>query len=270
MATQNSIRNSRAELTLPSQASGDIFYASSSTATTRLAKGSDGQVLTLASGVPSWAAGGGGGDPYHTLSIPMFNTNEVSDASSGSTLSQNAGHIRGIQNTPTSGEYVSWYNQLSPKITGDLLSMTKLYGAVLLNPAGGSGSGVMYYHWLRTTNDSSSTTGDHIGVQWDKVSATTTPASSSANGTTQQKVTLSGVTLDFGNNADFRYSFKFDGTTVSFYVNGVLKNTHSTNVPRQTSSQNYNYVNCLKSTISTSNIFVANVSHFNLMMPTTA
>lgn len=39
-----------------SQAAGDIMYASSSTQLTRLAKGSDAEVLTLASGIPSWAA----------------------------------------------------------------------------------------------------------------------------------------------------------------------------------------------------------------------
>tara|TARA_R100001594_G_scaffold31094_1_gene57993 strand:- start:1631 stop:4657 length:3027 start_codon:yes stop_codon:yes gene_type:complete len=40
---------------LTSYASGDVIYASGSTTLAKLAKGSDGQVLTLASGVPSWA-----------------------------------------------------------------------------------------------------------------------------------------------------------------------------------------------------------------------
>lgn len=44
----------------PMSASGDIIYGGASGTGTRLAKGSDGQVLTLASGIPSWAAGGGG------------------------------------------------------------------------------------------------------------------------------------------------------------------------------------------------------------------
>ena len=39
-----------------SQASGDILYASSSTVLSRLAKGSDGNVLELASGLPAWTA----------------------------------------------------------------------------------------------------------------------------------------------------------------------------------------------------------------------
>jgi hypothetical protein len=39
---------------------GDIIYGTGTNAWARLAKGSDDQVLTLASGLPSWAAGGGG------------------------------------------------------------------------------------------------------------------------------------------------------------------------------------------------------------------
>lgn len=43
-------------LTIASQAAGDILYASSSSAWARLAKGTDGNFLKQASGVPSWAA----------------------------------------------------------------------------------------------------------------------------------------------------------------------------------------------------------------------
>ena len=42
-------------------AAGDLVYASAANTLARLAKGSDGQVLTLASGLPSWAAASGGG-----------------------------------------------------------------------------------------------------------------------------------------------------------------------------------------------------------------
>lgn len=44
----------------PMSASGDIIYGGASGTGTRLAKGSDGNVLTLASGVPTWAAPTGG------------------------------------------------------------------------------------------------------------------------------------------------------------------------------------------------------------------
>lgn len=46
-------------LTNPMTTAGDIIYGGTSGAPTRLAKGDDGQYLKLASGVPSWAAGGG-------------------------------------------------------------------------------------------------------------------------------------------------------------------------------------------------------------------
>jgi hypothetical protein len=40
---------------------GDILYASAANTPARLGIGSSGQVLTVASGIPSWAAAGGGG-----------------------------------------------------------------------------------------------------------------------------------------------------------------------------------------------------------------
>ena len=40
---------------------GDILYASAANTLSKLAVGTDGQVLTVATDVPSWAAGGGGG-----------------------------------------------------------------------------------------------------------------------------------------------------------------------------------------------------------------
>jgi parallel beta-helix repeat protein len=43
-----------------SDAAGDIYYRNGSNAFARLAKGSNDQVLTLASGIPSWADAGGG------------------------------------------------------------------------------------------------------------------------------------------------------------------------------------------------------------------
>ena len=42
-------------------AAGDVLYASGANTLAKLAKGSDDDVLTLASGVPSWAASAGGG-----------------------------------------------------------------------------------------------------------------------------------------------------------------------------------------------------------------
>lgn len=49
-----------ANFVIASQAAGDILYASSNSAWSRLGKGTDGQVLTLAAGVPSWTTQGSG------------------------------------------------------------------------------------------------------------------------------------------------------------------------------------------------------------------
>lgn len=49
------------KLLIASQATGDLLYASSTSAWSRLAKASDGNVLTLVSGLPAWASAGGGG-----------------------------------------------------------------------------------------------------------------------------------------------------------------------------------------------------------------
>lgn len=49
-----------ARFDLGSDATGDIFYRNSSGLFTRLPIGTNGQVLTVSSGLPAWAAGGGG------------------------------------------------------------------------------------------------------------------------------------------------------------------------------------------------------------------
>jgi hypothetical protein len=57
----------------PMSTSGDIIYGGANGTGTRLGKGSDGQVLTLSSGVPSWAnaSGGGSGVPYTGATAPV-------------------------------------------------------------------------------------------------------------------------------------------------------------------------------------------------------
>jgi hypothetical protein len=56
-------------INVTSDATGDIYYRSAGGAFTRLAAGTDGHVLTLASGLPSWAAAGGGGLTHWTESV---------------------------------------------------------------------------------------------------------------------------------------------------------------------------------------------------------
>lgn len=61
----------------PMTTSGDVIYGGASGTGTRLAKGTDGQVLTLASGVPSWATASGGGITVGTTTITSGTSGRV-------------------------------------------------------------------------------------------------------------------------------------------------------------------------------------------------
>ncbi len=67
----------------PMNASGDIIYGGVAGAPTKLVKGSDGDVLTLASGVPSWAAPSGGGSPGGADTEVQFNASGSFDGDAG-------------------------------------------------------------------------------------------------------------------------------------------------------------------------------------------
>ena len=56
VVTAGTVEESLGGTGITSYASGDILYASAANTLSKLAKGSNGQVLKLASGIPSWAA----------------------------------------------------------------------------------------------------------------------------------------------------------------------------------------------------------------------
>ena len=66
---------------LTSYASGDILYASATNTLAKLAKGTDGQILTLASGIPSWAAAPSG------FSAPTIGSTLISSGSTVTSIS---------------------------------------------------------------------------------------------------------------------------------------------------------------------------------------
>ena len=70
--------NARETLT----AAGDILYASGANTLAKLAKGSDTDVLTLASGLPSWAAAAGGGTWSTLTTAKLSSSNAVMDSGS--------------------------------------------------------------------------------------------------------------------------------------------------------------------------------------------
>ena len=66
---------------LTSYVAGDVLYASATNTLSALAKGTDGQVLTLASGVPTWAAATGSSLPTQTGNSGKFLTTDGTNAS---------------------------------------------------------------------------------------------------------------------------------------------------------------------------------------------
>jgi hypothetical protein len=63
-----------AGMTNPLTTTGDTIYSSSGTTPARLGIGSTGQVLTVASGLPSWATPAGGGSGMTLISTTSFST----------------------------------------------------------------------------------------------------------------------------------------------------------------------------------------------------
>ena len=93
-------------INVTNDATGDIYYRTAGGAFARLPVGTDGQVLTLASGLPSWAAASGGS----TLGTPQYGAwssyGQWSDASSMATV-LSAGHAAPSDGVITAIEWSS-------------------------------------------------------------------------------------------------------------------------------------------------------------------
>lgn len=110
------------KFTLGSDATGDIFYRKSNGFIGRLGVGSNGQVLTLAAGLPSWAAASGGGWPLTgsatltgavTIVQGGFNTTftgtgKVTFSPSATISGINTGSVATDPSAPANGDL--WHN----------------------------------------------------------------------------------------------------------------------------------------------------------------
>ena len=99
-------------IALGSDASGDVMYYSGS-AWARLAKGSDDEVLTLASGLPSWASGGGGGKIGQVLQAVKTDRSAITSTTTNAYTSI-TGLTQAITPAATSSKvlvlaYISWH-----------------------------------------------------------------------------------------------------------------------------------------------------------------
>jgi hypothetical protein len=99
-------------------ATGDILYASASNTLSKLTAGTNGYVLTLAAGVPTWAAGGGGSS---TITV---NTTTITGGTTGRVLYDNAGTVGELTNTGTGNNVLATSPTLVTPILGTPTSGT--------------------------------------------------------------------------------------------------------------------------------------------------
>jgi hypothetical protein len=100
---------------LTSYSTGDIVYASATNTLSKLTAGTNGYVLTLAAGVPSWAAGGGG------LTI---GTTTITGGTTGRILYDNSGVVGELATTGTGSVVLSTSPTLVTPILGTPASGT--------------------------------------------------------------------------------------------------------------------------------------------------
>lgn len=140
-------------------AAGDIIYASAINTLSKLTAGTNGDVLTLAAGVPTWAAGGGGGGGITAL------TGDVTASGSGSvaaTIANDAVTYAKMQNVSAASKLLGrggsgGSGDVEEITLGTNLSMS----GTTLNASGsggGAGSQVGYDYTASTTARSTTST----------------------------------------------------------------------------------------------------------------
>lgn len=237
----------------PMTTSGDIIYGGASGVPTRLAKSTDGKVLTLDSGLPSWQPAGGGGGGAAFQSLPRV-TDIVADGSTtalavvGDALNGSThGTLAAVTATSTIGSVVEYPPAGGPgqmtlwgnpnhvtgrhckllfkgyfTTTGDdllwigLFSVVGNYGNNIGRAQTPGASGGVNYAAFRLANRS----GSSIETTWHACTG------DGASDTT----TDTGVTQDT-NEHTFAIVLDDDNSQVLFYIDGVLKATNTTTLP---------------------------------------
>ena len=138
-------------------AAGDILYASGANTLAKLAKGSDDEVLTLASGVPSWAAAAGGGAWTFIESFTASTSSLIAFTGFTSTYDCYKIFITNASGTVDSDQlYAQWRQSGSYLTSGYRYAAAKIVSTSTTIPAVVSSSASQ----MRLTNDGS---GDKSG-----------------------------------------------------------------------------------------------------------
>lgn len=215
----------------PMTTSGDIVYGGASGTGTRLAKGSDGQVLTLASGLPSWAAAGGGSStPRSSYSTSFENSSRWTTGNAGTTggVTFNSFGLTINRGTTSSAGVVLYDSGFVGNALYDKNPQLFIQGKI--NNATASNTWTCYVTIDGTGSPAGGNTytWKHMGFFFRNNNGTAELWATNADDTTQTKTLLSGVSADSDMSL---MAVLTSGSKVEFYVNGVLKATHTTHLP---------------------------------------
>lgn len=238
-----------ANLKIASQATGDILYASSSSVWSRLGAGADGTVLTLASGVPSWATAPSPTPRGHVILVDYDRPDATGDhgttsySTNGTSASAAFSSTPGMQliaSTGTTG-YARAY-KLNQRTGLNLNSYLfdryiVFYGmmAVFFN---GTSGGKMEIGVGGSQGQMTGTSYKTLAFRIEKTSGnpviyavTGTGSAETATDITTSVTALTGWTVTTTNNwMPFMIVFN-PGVNAKFYMGGSLMTTITTNLP---------------------------------------
>lgn len=211
-------------------ATGDILYASASNTLSKLAAGTDGHVLTLTSGIPSWApSAGGGGSPAGNYGNLQLNRNGAFATPGSDSLDyENSGGLK-VKNIITARIDVAakqtvigtdatdsypgiWFGNVANDVSNSFVYRAAGVGTVVNTPSG---------EWveLRVANDF----GSH-NVRWDGVglrvggagSAPTARLHIATGGTTAAGTAPFKLTSGTNMTTAEAGAFEYNGTSLFF------------------------------------------------------
>jgi len=218
-------------MTIGSDADGDVYFRNSNVLT-RLAKGDDDQVLTLASGIPSWAAAGGA--RYFPVWCYTFDTVTGRFATGGTADGSVTLGSGGAVIDSDSAENISFFAE--HKDADGVATRRYLYTYVYELADGATSTAVSFVGAANgsgiTFDDSSITftSLDNIGVKHIGDGSNIDWSATNSQGTSE---TATAIIANVGTNVDKMIEIDHDGTTNAkwySYAGSVLA-THTTNLP---------------------------------------
>lgn len=224
----------------PMTTSGDVIYGGASGTGTRLAKGSDGDILTLASGLPSWAAPAASGGTPQMITTHTFapDTRYAPNNVGTSTVAQ--WDYRGAKldtganaNSATSVMCKNFGGQYLPFARTNTLSVM----CAMLETPGTDSIGYVGVHENMDSAVSGSTPWidlvgyHHYGFKSVRTSSSTTTYCTNANASSETTTSFSPT----GTNP-FLVGATYNQTNIKFYERGTLRATHTTNLPSASTS----------------------------------